>query len=362
MSREGQLRFWLIGTVVLVAALYLLRDILLPFVAGMAVAYFLDPLADRLERGGLSRMMATTFITALFFVLLVVLLVLLVPVLQSQISAFISEIPDYLETAVEMVTPLVESAQRAFTQEELRELQTQISEFTGTIASWLAGMLRGLLSGGVALFNLLSLVFITPVVAFYLLRDWDKMVAKIDEWLPRRHAEVIRAQLREIDRTLSGFVRGQATVCLILGAFYAIALTIAGLNLGLFVGFLSGLISFIPYLGSITGFVLGVVLAYAQTGDWLLPVIVAAVFLIGQAVEGNFLTPKLVGDRVGLHPVWVIFALLAGASLFGFVGILLAVPVAAVIGVLTRFALERYMASPLYADGAEATETEKDAV
>ncbi len=361
------MRPWLIAAAAFVAAVYLLNNILLPFVAGMAVAYFLDPVADRLQRGGLSRLMATIFITGGFFVLLTVLLVLLAPVLQTQVLAFINNLPSYLETAAQALAPLIETAERLFTDEALRDLQAQASDVAGAAAGWAADVLGRVVGGGVALFNLLSLVFITPVVAFYLLRDWDHMVARIDACLPRRHADVIRAQLREIDRTLSGFVRGQATVCLVLGTLYAVALTIAGLNLGLFVGLLSGLISFIPYLGSITGFVLGVVLAYAQTGDWVLPAVVAGVFAAGQIIEGNFLTPRLVGGRVGLHPVWVIFALLAGASLFGFVGLLLAVPVAAVIGVLVRFALGRYLDSELYGgagdpDDAAPARSESDGV
>jgi predicted PurR-regulated permease PerM len=204
------------------------------------------------------------------------------------------------------------------------------------------------LTGSLVVVNILSLLFITPIVTFYMLRDWDVMVSKVNAWLPRQHAETIRIQLREIDRTLAGFVRGQATVCLALGTFYGVGLTAVGLDLGLIIGLGSGLVSFIPYLGTLSGFVIGVALAFAQAQDWHLPAMVAGVFIVGQVLEGNFLTPKLVGDKVGLHPVWVMFALLAGATLFGFVGVLLAVPVSAVIGVLVRFGLSRYLVSPLY--------------
>ena len=208
-----------------------------------------------------------------------------------------------------------------------------------------------LLSGGLAIVNVLALVFITPIVTFFLLRDWDEMVARIDKWLPRQWAPVIREQATLIDETLAGFVRGQSLVCLLLGTFYAIGLTIVGLEFGIVIGMLAGILSFIPYVGTIVGFVLSVGLAFAQYPDWLPIFIVVGIFLAGQAIEGNFLTPKLVGERVGLHPVWVIFALLAGGSLFGFVGVLLAVPVAAVIGVLARFALGRYLQSGYYNDG-----------
>jgi predicted PurR-regulated permease PerM len=239
--------------------------------------------------------------------------------------------------------------------EELREAAgrtTEIGQAAGDFASravnWALQALGGVISGGLALVNILSLLFITPVVTFYLLRDWDRVLAHIDALLPREHAETIREQARLVNDTLAGFVRGQATVCFLLGTFYAVALSLAGLNFGLVIGLVSGILSFIPYVGTIFGFVAASGLALAQFDEWYRIAIVIGIFLFGQFVEGNFLTPKLVGDRVRLHPVWVIFALLAGGTLFGFAGVLLAVPVAAVIGVLTRFAVSRYTASPLY--------------
>ena len=189
---------------------------------------------------------------------------------------------------------------------------------------------------------------ITPIVTFYLLRDWDLLVARIDGWLPRRHVDVIREQMRLIDRSLSGFVRGQLMVCLMLGVFYAIGLTVVGLDFGLVIGLATGLVSFVPYFGMLAGFVVGIGVAVAQFGSWVPVALVAAVFVIGQFVEGNFVTPRVVGNRIGLHPVWLIFALLAGGALFGFTGLLLAVPVAAVLGVLVRFSLERYLAGAAY--------------
>lgn len=356
MSPARRIRFWVGGTIVFFLLLYLLRSILLPFVAGMAVAYFLDPVADRLQRSGVSRLAATVIITAGFFLLVILLLALMVPVLEGQISAFVSRIPGYIESLVRRAGPLIASVERYLSPEDVERLRGVVGNYAGAAIGWLGNVMRGLLSGGLAIVNLLSLMFITPVVTFYLLRDWDHMMEKVDGWLPRRRAEIIRTQGREIDRTLSGFVRGQSTVCLVLALFYGIALTLVGLDVGLIVGLASGLISFIPYLGSIAGFVVGVGLALAQSPDWGLPIMVAAVFLVGQMVEGNFLTPKLVGDRVGLHPVWVIFALLSGGTLFGFVGVLLAVPVAAVIGVLTRFALQTYLSSPLYQNGHSGPE------
>ncbi len=205
-----------------------------------------------------------------------------------------------------------------------------------------------MLSSGLAVVNLLSLLVVTPVVSFYLLRDWDRMVARIDTWLPRASADTIRAQMREADRTLSGFARGQALVCLILAALYGVGLSVVGLKSGFVVGVIIGAITFIPYVGTIGGAILSVGLAMLQFPDWISVAEVAGVFAIGHAIEGNLLQPLLVGDRVGLHPVWVIFALLAGGSLFGFIGLLLAIPVAAVIGVIVRYALSQYLAGPLY--------------
>ena len=205
-----------------------------------------------------------------------------------------------------------------------------------------------MISGVDAALSLASLLVITPVVTFYLLRDWDHLVARVDSWLPRHYAGTVRVEVRKVDEILAGFVRGQSSVCVILALFYAIGLTLAGLNFGLVIGLVAGLLSFIPFVGSAVGFVASVGMALVQFDDWLRIGIVAAIFVIGQAVEGNFLTPKLVGDRVGLHPVWVIFALLAGGFLFGFVGVLLAVPVAAVVGVLTRFLMAQYLDSTFH--------------
>ncbi|MDJ0947830.1 MAG: AI-2E family transporter [Alphaproteobacteria bacterium] len=353
MTAEKQVRFWLIGLVVAVLLLWLLRGILLPFVAAMAVAYFLDPAADKLEEWGCSRALATSIITAIFFLGVILAMILILPLLQQQIVAFAAKIPGYLEALQSYVLGLVQRLQTSVSPEDLEDLRKAATGYLDDALSLLGRLLGGLWSGGLALVNLLSLIFITPVVCFYLLRDWDKMLDKIDSWLPRRNAEVIREQLRLIDETLAGFVRGQGLVCLVLGTFYAVALSAAGLEFGLVVGLGAGLISFIPYVGSALGLVVSVGLAFAQFDEWQRIAIIAGIFLVGQFVEGNFLSPKLVGDRVKLHAVWIIFALLAGGALLGFVGILLAVPVAAVIGVLGRFALSRYLESPLYATASD---------
>lgn len=354
MTSARQIRFWLIGIVLFVLALYLLRGILLPFVAGMAIAYFLDPACDRLERAGLSRTLATTVVTVLFALVLIAALIVIVPMLQGQIVELVSRLPEYLEALQQRLQPLLIQLERNLKPEDPSRLREAISGQAGTIVAWAGGAVAGLISGGLALANILSLIFITPVVAFYLLRDWDKMMDRVDSWLPREHAAVIREQARQIDHTMAGWVRGQATVCLLLGIYYSVGLSIIGLDFGLAIGLLTGILSFVPFVGTITGFVLSVVVALSQYTA-IGPVAgIIAFFIAGQVIEGNFLTPKLVGDRVGLHPVWVIFALLAGGALFGFVGILLALPIAAMIGVLTRFALSNYLESRYYQPPGEA--------
>ena len=351
MSPARQMRIWLVVAVLFFLAVWLLSDILLPFVAGMAIAYFLDPVCDRLERAGLSRTLATVLVTAIFVILLLAVIGVAVPVLVGELLDFAERLPAIWDAARRNMMELVQSLEARMGASLVTEAQRSLSGSGDKVFGWAAEVLGKLVSGGAALVNLASLVFITPVVTFFLLRDWDRMVAKIDGLLPRQHADTIRDLARQVDATLAGFVRGQATVCLILGTFYALGLTLVGLEFGLLIGLMAGLISFIPFVGAIVGLVASVGLALIQFDDWTLIAATAGIFFAGQAIEGNFLTPKLVGDRVGLHPVWVIFGLLAGGSLFGFVGVLLSVPVAAIIGVGVRFALARYRASQLYGGG-----------
>ena len=348
MTAQRRGVYWLLALAGFVLALYLLRGILLPFVLGMAAAYFLDPLADWLERRRLSRALAATLLTVAFLVVVALFFVLLVPLLQSQLIGFVSRIPAYVEMLRLAAGDLLTMIQANLPESAAARLRAAAGEIASATVGWLGDVVSSIWSGGLALVNLLSLILITPIVTFYLLRDWDRIVATVDGWLPRDHADTIREQIRLIDATLAGFVRGQGLVCLGLGTFYAIALSLAGLEFGVVIGLGTGLISFVPYFGMLVGLCASVGLAFAQFDSWQPIAIVAAIFVVGQIVEGNFVTPKLVGDRVGLHPVWMIFALLAGGALFGFLGVLLAVPAAATIGVLVRFALSRYTGSRLY--------------
>lgn len=350
-SFQRQLAFWLAALVFFVLMLWLLSEILLPFIAGLAIAYLLTPFADRIERLGVNRLAAALLIIGLAVLSFVYLILLVAPILGGQLTSFIENIPGY----VAKLQSLLSDPSRPWLQKLLGAGFTAdkgIGDLVSQGMGWISTFLKSLWSGGRALVSLFSLIVVTPVVAFYLIYDWHHMIAAVDAWVPLRQRETVRALAREIDAAIAGFVRGQTAVCLILGSFYAVALTLSGLNFGLLIGLISGLITFIPYVGSMTGLVLSLGVAVAQFWpDYTSILTVLGIFLVGQFFEGNVLSPKLVGESVGLHPVWVIFALLAFGYLFGFVGLLVAVPLAATIGVLARFALRRYLESSLYTGG-----------
>jgi predicted PurR-regulated permease PerM len=341
---SAQARYWGIAAIVFFALLWFLGDVILPFLVGGAIAYFLDPVADRLERAGLSRVAATTVIT-LFAVLIMVLLVLaVIPTLINQLTALVNAAPDI---ARRLQGFMVERFPQL--SDETSTIRTALADIAATIQSRGAELANTVISSALGVVSAVVFIIVVPVVAFYLLLDWDHMVARIDKLVPRDHQATVRQLGREIDKVLAGFVRGQLSVCLLLGTFYSFALMLAGLQFGLIVGAIAGAITFIPYIGSLVGGVLAVGLALFQFwGDWVSIGIVAAIFAAGQFIEGNILTPKLVGKSVGLHPVWLLFALSAFGSVFGFVGMLVAVPVAAAIGVLMRFGIGRYQTSALY--------------
>jgi predicted PurR-regulated permease PerM len=348
---QRQAVFWIAAFVIIVLLLWLLSDILLPFIAGLAIAYLATPLTDRLERWGMGRLAAALLMITLVVLAFVVLILLIAPILGGQLTAFIGNIPAYVARVQSLIgDPNVPWLKKLIG--ENFDANKSISDLVGQGVGWLTTFLRSLWSGGRALVSLFSLIVVTPVVAFYLVYDWHRMVAKVDSWIPVQHRATVRGLANEIDMAISGFVRGQTAVCLILGSFYAVALTVTGLNFGLLIGLVSGIITFIPYVGSMTGLILSVGVAVAQFWpEWTWIAVVLGIFLVGQFVEGNILAPKLVGKSVGLHPVWLIFALLAFGYLFGFVGLLVAVPLAATFGVLARFALRRYLASELYSGG-----------
>lgn len=348
-SVRRQAVFWTGAMAFLALFLYIFSSILLPFVAGLVLAYFLDPVADRLERLGLSRLLATIVILVLFIVTFALLLVILVPVLASQMSDFIARLPSYVARLQELIANPDSQWLKDFIGVDASVIRNSLDSLLQQGAGFLTTLLQSIWSSGKTLIDVVALFVVTPVVAFYMLLDWDRMVAKIDNLVPREHVQTIRAIARDMNKAIAGFVRGQGTVCLLLGVIYAVGLTVVGLNFGLLIGLFAGLISFIPYVGSLIGLLLALGVGLVQFWpEWGHILGVAIAFGIGQFIEGNILQPKLVGSSVGLHPVWLMFALFAFGSLMGFTGMLIAVPTAAAIGVLVRFVINRYQQSPLY--------------
>ena len=314
MTVQRQIGFWIAALAVAVLLLFVLRGILLPFVAGFALAYLLDPLADRLQKVGIGRLGVK-------------------PADPGPLRPGLHHRPhdpgalrgaagrrlsskgcpamwrDFRNLGTEQLGPLI---RKLGLEDALPAAPPSVGNLISQGIAWITTFLQGLWSGGQALIGIFSLLVVTPVVAFYMLVDWDRMVRTVDSWMPMRHRDTIRAIARDIDRAIAGFVRGQALVCLILGTFYAVSLALVGLNFGALIGMTAGILSFIPYVGSLTGLILSVGVAIVQFWpDWTMIAATLGIFVFGQFVEGNILSPKLVGDSVGLHPVWLMFALLA---------------------------------------------------
>ncbi len=339
-----QVKYWGVALVLLFVLLWLLGDVILPFLVGSAIAYFMDPVADRLERLGLSRVAATAVLTLGAVVVVVLLVLAVIPTLIKQLTALIDSAP---AIATQLQTFLTDQFPQL--SDETSTIRQTLAQIGTAIQQRGAELAQTVLSSALSVISAVVFIVVVPVVAFYMLMDWDHMIARIDAMLPRDHAPVVRRLASEVDAVLAAFVRGQLTVCLLLGTFYSVALAVAGLQFGLVVGAIAGAITFIPYVGSLVGGALAIGLALFQFwGDWLSIGLIAAIFAFGQFIEGNILTPKLVGSSVGLHPVWLLLALSAFGSLFGFVGLLVAVPVAAALGVVIRFAIQQYQGSVLY--------------
>lgn len=358
LPAKKQMTYWSIATIGLSIVLWALGDVLVPFILGAAIAYMIDPVADRLERAGFSREIATAIITAGTILVFLIVLLRIVPLLIGQML-------DLFDTLPKLITNLRSGVREHYPQ--LFDENSKVHDVFVTIWGNLQGrsieLFQAFIGSAMSLVSVVIILVISPVVAVYLLVDWDRMIAHVDDMLPRDHAPIIRRLAGEIDAVLASFIRGMGMVCLILGSYYAVALMAVGLNFGLAVGFVAGLVTFIPYLGSLIGGTLAIGLAIFQywgaievvsgdvvthSTDWVRIAIVAAIFFAGQIVEGNFLTPKLVGNSVGLHPVWLLLSLSVFGALFGFVGMLIAVPVAAALGVLARFAVTQYLESRLY--------------
>ncbi|WP_299151456.1 AI-2E family transporter [uncultured Tateyamaria sp.] len=350
---SDQFKYWGIAAAIFFVLLYALGDQLLPFFLGAAIAYFLDPVADWLESRGCSRALATAIITISAIIVFVVLALLVIPTLVQQAVQLFNAAPTLARNFGTFLSEQFPSLldEGSTVRQSLNSIGQTISERGGQL-------LNSALTSAAGLFNMVVLFVIVPVVAVYLLLDWDRMIARVDTLLPLDHAPTVRRLASDVDATLAGFIRGMGTVCLILGSYYAIALMLVGLQFGLVVGFVAGLLTFIPYVGALVGGALAIGLAMFQFwGEWQWIAAVAGVFMVGQVIEGNVLTPKLVGESVGLHPVWLILALSVFGALFGFVGMLVAVPVAASLGVIVRFVIEQYRESRLYQGTSAQTDT-----
>lgn len=341
---KDQIKYWTIAASILLLFLWLLGDILLPFVLGAAIAYLLDPIVDRLERLGTGRVLGTTLILVAAFFVVFFIVLLLIPLVIDQFRLLAAAAPDLVTSVQALVLNQIASI-----SPESEALNSTLSKLS-TMAQEKLGIIFGsVMASAISLIDIIMLMVITPVVAVYLLVDWDRILEKINELLPLDHASVVRSLALEIDSTLSAFVRGMIAVCLVLGIYYATALSLIGLEFGLIIGFIAGLVSFIPYVGALLGGVLAIGLALIQFwGNFELVALVVGVFIVGQIFEGNILTPKLVGNSVGLHPVSLILALSLFGAFFGFIGLLLAVPLAASAGVIFRFLIKKYKMSRLF--------------
>ncbi|MBN9010518.1 MAG: AI-2E family transporter [Rhizobiales bacterium] len=348
-TRQRQIVFWLLAFVGFLLFLHVFRRILLPFVAGMALAYLLDPVASWIERRGVGRLTATIIILFLFVVLFVLALVIVVPILINQLTALISQVPAYVDSLQSLFDQLLDSKIAKYFGIDSMSIGTSLRGMLGQGATLVTKLLGSVLSSGLALLDILSLLLITPVVAFYLLIDWSKLTAYIDALLPRDNAQQIRDLCSEMGARIAAFVRGQRLICLILAILYGAGLALAGISFGFLVGVSAGILSFIPYVGTAVGLLGSVGLGLAQFWpDWTPAMIAFVIFILGQIVSDYFLTPKLLGENVGLHPVWVIFSFFAFGSIFGFLGLIIAIPAAAAIGVLVRYFIDLYLDSQFY--------------
>lgn len=332
------------------AFLYALRSVLLPFVVGIVLAYFLDPMVSKVSKNSsTSRTVATTIVMGISLLILLPLLVLLCSAIFSQAAEYAAKLPDYARVFAQRLLPVLGEIKERFGL-DYGNMENVVQENMANYLKIAGKVLQSVVSNGFAFINVLSLLLISPVVAFYMLRDWHQFTDRIQGLIPQKHKQTVLDGMQEVNRIISGYLRGQALVCLCLGSYYSFGLWLVGLEMGVVVGFLAGIISFIPYVGSISGFLMAMALVITQYGTMPKIVAVLAVFAIGQFFEGNFLTPKLVGENIGLHPVWVMFALLAGGVLLGLLGMIIAVPCAAIIGVWLKYLIKNYKQSPMYLD------------
>lgn len=357
ITAKTKATFWIGAAVALVGFIWLFNGILMPFVLGAIIAYLLNPVVKFFAREKIPRWLSSAGILILFVLFILVVLALTIPPLTRQMLELVTALPDYADKLSTMLSPYVAMVQSYLGATGIDDLPAMLKDNLGKLFTGAGGVLVGIKAGGQAVIGSISTAILTPLVAFFMMKDWPRLIRWVHDLYPRQYKTMIDDLLNQIDRKLAGFIRGQLMVAFFLGLGYAIALTIAGLNYGFLIGVMAGVLSIIPLVGSTVGLLTAVIVAYIQTGgEWSFVAIVAGIFIVGQVIEGNILSPKLLGDNVGLHPLWILFALLAGGSLFGILGMLIAVPVAAIIGVLVSFSIQQYKKSPLYNHPADTDE------
>jgi predicted PurR-regulated permease PerM len=347
MTESNKVLILLISAI-LIWVFYLLTPVLMPFFVSALLAYLGDPLVDRLEKFKLSRTLSVTIVFSALFIVLLILLLVLVPMLTAQVSALLKRLPDYIDVIQASIIPFLSNIGVPVEFFDLETIRKSLVNYWSEVGKMAGGVVGYMTQSGLAVLQLVTNLVLIPVVTFYLLRDWDDLVAAFRHKLPRRYSEVVIKLSKECDLMIAAFMRGQLMVMSGLATMYTIGLTLIGLDLALLLGVIAGIVSFVPYLGLIVGIGLAGTAAFLQFHEWLPVFWVVVVFSVAQTVEGMVLTPRFVGEQIGLHPVAVIFAIMAGGQLFGFTGILLALPVTAVIMVLLRYAMQRYVNSPLY--------------
>ncbi len=348
MTPVAKTGFWLGFLALFIGFVWIFNSILTPFILGIIIAYLLDPVMRKFQRKQIPRWATALVILTIFFSIIALAFILVAPMVFRQAQQLVEQAPNYIQNLMDYLGPYLNWVQDRVGEDYIEQINTYLKDSAGKIVGVTGGIVGGIATGGKVLLEIGTTMVLTPLVAFFMMQEWPNIVKWVESLYPRQHAALIRSLLKRIDRKVAGFIRGQILVAFMLGVIYALALTIAGLNYGFLIGIGAGIFSIIPLVGSTLGLIVGVVVAWFQTGELLYVGIIAAIFMAGQFIEGNFLSPKIVGDSVGLHPLWVMFALLAGGTLLGIVGMLIAVPIAAVIGVLGGFAIEQYKASPLY--------------
>ncbi|MDR3470993.1 MAG: AI-2E family transporter [Devosia sp.] len=362
ITLRNQVLIWIGLAVVGLFLIWTFRGILLPFVIGLALAYILNPVVGIVQRTGLNRPLSTAVVLLFVLAVVVGIMVVVLPLVTQQSIGLVFRLPGYINDLRTLANQWVPALNESLGADRVAQFETSLTDWLNNLPALTATVTGYVAQSGLTFISVLTIIIVAPVVAFYLLLDWDGMVEGIDRLLPLEHKQEVREILNDIDRSMSGVVRGQGSVVLVLASYYATALSVSGISFGLAIGLMTGLIGFIPYVGFLTGFTLSMVIATVQFWPNWPPIVgVLAIFLCGQFLEGNVLYPKLVGSSIGINPVWLMFSLFAFASLFGFVGLLLAVPLSAIAGVLTRFAVQKYKQSQLYLGQNDSTDVDSNA-